>query len=537
MNKQILIAAAWPYANASLHLGHVSALIGADILARYFRLSGNNVLYVSGSDCHGTPIVFEADKKDISPKDIADKYHKEFKDNLIKGMDFSYDVYANTMTKNHEQVVREIFLDLYNKGLIYEKEDELPYCSNCNKFLPDRYIEGECPVCHFDSARGDQCDECGNLMNPMELINPKCKNCGATPEWKKSKHFYLKLSYFENKLKKWVKDSEGWRKNAKNFTANFLEEGLHDRAITRDITWGIPIPIEGYETKSIYVWFEAVCGYLSASKEKGDWKDFWENNSVLHYYVHGKDNIPFHTIIWPSILMGKGGLHLPDKIISSEYLTLEGKQFSKSRGWAVWLSDFLKEYDSETLRYYLIINGSETSDADFSWKEYQIRTNSELIANFGNLVNRVFSMIKRNFPEGVYSEIEDEEILVFAEKLFDEVGEKIEEGKFREALKLVFTLVEKANKYLEDNAPWSASKEESERTLFIIGHVVKSLAVLINPFLPKTSDKIRDLLNENNVLEWHYPKVKKIVIDNVIPLYNKIEDEQVMDEESKLRQL
>lgn len=535
MNKKILVAAAWPYANNSLHLGHTSALIGSDILARYFRLKGNDVLYVSGSDCHGTPIVFEAEKKGISPRDIANKYHEEFKKSLINGLGFSYDVYTTTMTENHKETVQEMFLDLYNKGLIYEKEDELPYCPKCNKFLPDRYIEGECPICHFDSARGDQCDNCGNLINPMELINPKCKNCGATPEWRKSKHFYLKLSYFENELKEWVKKSEGWRKNAINFTLNFLEEGLHDRAITRDITWGVPIPLKGYEGKSIYVWFEAVCGYLSASKERENWKDFWENNEAVHYYVHGKDNIPFHTIIWPSILMGRGGLHLPDRIVSSEYLNLEGRQFSKSRNWAVWLLDFVRKYDADTLRYYLIINGSETSDADFSWKEYQIRTNSELIANFGNLVNRTLSLIKNNFPDGVYCDIKDEEILMFAEKLFDEVGDKIEEGKFREALKLVFTLIEKANKYLEDNAPWSKEKEEAEKTLFIVGHIIKCLAILINPFLPKASENIFKLLNYNNDnLMWNYPKIEMIKIEKVEPLYIKIEDSQIEEENNNL---
>jgi len=538
--KRILIAGAWPYANGSLHLGHASALIGGDILARYFRMNGNETLFVSGSDCHGTPIAFEAERRGISPKEIADKYHEEFKESLIGGLGFTYDVYTTTMTKNHYETVQEIFLNLYEKGLIYEKEEELPYCSNCKKFLPDRYIEGECPTCHFLSARGDQCDNCGNLINPKELINSKCKNCGNAPEWKKSKHFYLKLSFFEDEILKWVKNSNGWRKNAKNFTINFLKQGLHDRAITRDITWGVPIPLDGYEEKSIYVWFEAVCGYLSASKEFSveKWKDFWQKDNVLHYYIHGKDNIPFHTIIWPSILLGMGDLHLPDRIFSSEYLSLEGKQFSKSRNWAVWLLDFLKKYDSDTLRYYLIINGSETSDADFSWKEYQTRTNTELIANFGNLVNRTFSLIKNNFPEGIDTkDLNDEEILNFAKDIFKEVGEKIENGKFRESLKLIFTLVEKANKYLEETAPWvdiKSNKDKAEKNLFIVGHIIKCLAILINPFLPKASERIYSLLGDDyGKLRWEYPLFDKIKITEVEPIYKRIEDEQV-EEENKL---
>lgn len=549
MNRKILVAAAWPYANGSLHLGHVAALIGSDILARYFRLNGDSVLFVSGSDCHGTPIAFEADRQGIHPSEIADKYHSEFVKTLVDGLAFSYDIYTKTTTENHYKVVQEIFLKLYNDGQIYTKTEELPYCAKCGRFLPDRYIEGECPICHYGSARGDQCDGCGSLIDSKDLINPKCKICGSTPEWRESEHFFLRLTAFQNQLKDWVKENTGWRTNAKNFTTELLNQGLIDRAITRDTQWGVPIPLEGFENKRIYVWFEAVCGYISASKEwansvgKADeWKDFWENAESLHYYVHGKDNIPFHTVIWPAILLAKGGLHLPDRIISSEYLTLEKKQFSKSRHWAVWLPDFLSEFDSETLRYYLVANGSETSDADFSWKEFLTRTNSELIGNFGNYIHRILSFIQKNFPEGVtIPDSLDEraaEFLRLAEETFSLVATAIEAGRFREGLRYAIKLVEHGNRYINDAAPWSTIKDnrkKAEGDLAVAGHVIKCLAILINPFLPKSSERICSEVGLNaSDLKWAYPSPGLLVANNPKPLYKRIEQDVVNKQQSLL---
>lgn len=548
-NRKILIAAAWPYANGSLHLGHAAALIGSDILARYFRLYGDDVLFVSGSDCHGAPIVFEADRLGIKPSEIADKYHNEFADTLINDLGFSYDIYTKTATKNHYKVVQEIFKRLYQKGFIYAKTEELPYCNHCKKFLPDRYIEGECYLCHFDSARGDQCDNCGNLIETKKLINPKCKICGNSPDWKESEHFFLKLTAFQDRLKRWVNESQGWRTNAKNFTINLLEQGLFDRAITRDSKWGVPVPIKGYESKCIYVWFEAVCGYLSASKEwskligkEKEWKNFWENDKALHFYVHGKDNIPFHTIIWPAILLANENLHLPDRIISSEYLTLEGRQFSKSRHWAIWLPDFLKEFDAETLRYYLVANGPETSDSDFSWKEFQIKTNSELIGNFGNFVYRILSFINKNFPEGVkFPEKPDakaKEFLALTEDTFSLVSSALEAGRFREGLHYIFKIIEHGNRYINDVAPWSTVKEnrvKTESDLAVAGHIIKCLAILLAPFLPRSSERIC-----NNVglifseLKWSYSLPNLLVVNNPKPLYKRIETADVEKQRSQL---
>lgn len=549
MDRKILVAAAWPYANDSLHLGHAAALIGSDVLARYFRLNKDEVLFVSGSDCHGTPITVTASQQGVKPSTIADKYHNEFVKTLIDGLGFSYDIYSKTTTENHRKVVQEIFQKLYQKGYIYPKTEELPYCENCKKFLPDRYIEGECPICHFDSARGDQCDDCGNLMDTIKLINPKCKICGNIPKWKQSEHFFLKLSALQDKLKDWVSTSKGWRINAKKFTANLLDQGLHDRAITRDIEWGIPIPIKGYESKRIYVWFEAVCGYLSASKEwsvsigkKDKWKEFWKNDKAVHFYVHGKDNIPFHTIFWPAVLLSLEDLHLPDRILSSEYLTLEKKQFSKSRQWAVWLPDFLEEFDSEALRYYLIANGPETSDADFSWDNFQTLTNSELIGNFGNFVYRVLSFIKNNFPEGVQIQetIDNKatEFLDLAQGAFSSAGSAIEAGRFREGLRHVLEVAEHGNRYINDASPWSTIKENRSKAgndLAVAGQVIKCLAILIEPFLPRSSERIcNDVGLDFSKLEWSYPSHGSLIVSDPNPLYKRIETSDIEKQHSRL---
>ena len=564
MNKKILIGLAWPYANGSLHLGHASAFIGADVIARYHRLAGDDVLLVSGSDCYGTPIAVEAAEKGIHPSEIADRYHAEFQDSLIDGLGFSYDVYTRTTTDHHARVVQELFLDLYEKGFLETRTENALYSPLLGRFLPDRFVEGTCPKCGYDGARGDQCDECQTLLNPLELKNPRInpkilkregelsdEDCRL--ESQESEHFYLKLSALQETLEVWVKStSEPWRVNARSFAKAFLKQGLHDRAITRDTEWGVPIPLPGYDDKRIYVWFEAVTGYLSASKRwaeesgnPGAWKKWWQNDDAVHYYVHGKDNIPFHTIIWPALLLAQGELHAPDHIVSSEYLNLEGKQFSKSRGWAVWLPDFLEAFDSETLRYFLIVNGPESSDSDFRWGEYAQRVNGELIGTFGNLINRVLSFSKKKFPDRLRfpEELDKEssELLTVAEKAFPKVGKLIEAGKFRAAFRAVLEVAEHGNRYINDKAPWAKIKDESrweeaEHDLAVLVHLIRVLALLVNPFLPRTSEKIYNFLGLNIQDEsWQYPepaKVQKIV--QVAPLYRKIEGVDVEKQLSKL---
>jgi methionyl-tRNA synthetase len=563
-NKKIFIGLAWPYANGSLHLGHASALIGGDVIARYHRLKGDDVLLVSGSDCYGTPIAVEAAEKGISPAVIAEKYHAEFQKTLIEGLGFSYDIYTKTTTDQHAKVVQELFLDLYQKGFLYTKTSKALFSPLLGRFLPDRFVEGTCPKCGFKGARGDQCDGCGALLDPLELkdpkINPKIlrRNENATDndrrlEVRESEHFYLKLTALQKTLEAWVEEkSHDWRANARTFAQGFLRQGLQDRAITRDTDWGIPIPLPGYESKRIYVWFEAVTGYLSASKlwaeQKGDpdaWKQFWQNDGAVHYYVHGKDNIPFHTIIWPALLLAEGGLHTPDRIVSSEYLNLEGKQFSKSRKWAVWLPEFLAEFEAEPLRYFLLVNGPENADANFVWAEYARLVNGELIGTFGNLVNRVLSFSKKNFPDGLsFPELldgESKEVLDLAERAFLKVGKLIEGGKFRAAFRVVLDVAEHGNRFVHSKAPWQKIKDgekrgEVESDLAVALHLIYALAILVNPFLPRTSQKMLDYLGVDTTSKvWEYPRPRQIVkVVDVVPLFKKIDEKTIEEAHEKL---
>ncbi|MFH1183255.1 MAG: methionine--tRNA ligase [Candidatus Moraniibacteriota bacterium] len=534
----IFIGVAWPYANGSLHLGHAAGLIGADYLARYYRLKGQPVLMVSGSDCHGTPIEVKAEQEKTTPKKIAEKYDKEFHATLIKGLGFSYDLFTKTANPFHHKLVQKYFLDLLDKGFIYEKTQNLPYCKKDKRFLPDRYIEGECPVCHFPSARGDQCDNCGSILDAKDLINPCCKICGEKPVWKDSKHFFLKLTAFQKELLSWVKKSKGWRPNARNFTIKFLEKGLLDRAITRDSEWGIPVPVRDFEGKTIYVWFEAVSGYLTASLEyskkigKPDyWKTFWQNKNCIHYYIHGKDNIPFHSIIWPSILLGLGKLNLPDRIVSSEYLTFSGKQFSKSRKWGIWLPEFLEKYDPDTLRYYLGVNGPENADTDFSWKEYQTKINTELIGKFGNFINRVLSFTENNFqsiiPKLNKPDKSDKIILESCDKLFGEVGKYISATKFQAALKKIIKFSEDCNRYIDQKEPWKTVKTDKQttaNTLYVCLQAISALQLLSSPFLPHTSEKILQQLKIPARKNWKFSEIPAgHKIGKSTPLFERVE--------------
>ncbi|MFC2047661.1 methionine--tRNA ligase, partial [Chloroflexota bacterium] len=390
MNQRIFIGVAWPYADGPLHLGHIAgAYLPSDIFARYHRIKGNKVLMISGSDQHGTPITIKAEQAGKKPGEIATEYHQKFLDSWQK-LGISFDLFTNTGTANHTEVAQHIFLTLLYRGYIYQATMSQPYCPHCQRFLPDRYIEGTCPFCHTTGTRGDQCDACGQPINPIELIEPHCRLCDTTPKFRESEHFFLKLSAFQDKLAEWANMQGQWRPNVFMLTQRYLKEGLRDRAITRDIGWGIPVPLDGFEGKCLYVWFEAVIGYLSASKEwaksTGDeerWRPFWQGDQAKSYYFIGKDNIPFHTIIWPAMLMGYGDLNLPYDIPANEFLTIEGKKLSTSQNWAVWLPDYLSRYDPDPLRYLLSVKMPETGDTDFSWHEFVLRNNNELVATYG----------------------------------------------------------------------------------------------------------------------------------------------------------
>lgn len=521
-SENILVCGAWPYANGSLHIGHVAALLAGDVVSRFHRLNGDNVLYVSGSDQHGTPIVVRAEQEGVTPASIAEKYHQEFVRDFKK-LGFSYNLYSKTTEPKHTEVVQEFFLDLYEKKVIYEKTQELLYCPKCQRFLPDRYVEGTCPKCGAAGARGDQCDECGSLLDSTELLEPKCKTCGTTPELRESEHFFLKLSEFGEYLEKYIKEvgpKNHWRPNAVNFSLGLIKEGLPDRAITRDTEWGVPIPLEGYENKRIYVWFEAVLGYVSTSikwaEDAGQpeaWKPFWSTVSQ-RIYAHGKDNIPFHTIILPSILKSKGNLGLPSQILSTEYVTLEGKQLSTSRNWAVWVPDFLEKYDPDSLRYYCINNGPETADADFSWTEFVERNNSDLVGTYGNLVHRVLTFSQKHFGNEIPApgklESAEKELLAAIDQAFKETAKQITEGSLRKALKTIFGLARLGNQYIDKKAPWQeikTSKKDTATTLWTAFQVIGALAALTKPFLPRSAQELQSTLNLKD-LHWSAPELK-----------------------------
>ena len=555
MSQRIFIGVAWPYANGPLHLGHLAGCyLGADIFARYHRMKGNEVLMVSGSDTHGTPITIRADQEGISPAEVVERYHEDFLE-AWERLGISFDLFTHTNTENHEKVVHDIFLSLLNQGYIYTDDMLLAFCPGCQRFLPDRYVEGTCPHCSYERARGDQCDMCGHTLDPQELLIAQCILCGGSPEFRESEHFFLKLSAFQEPLLDWVKDQPHWRANVSNQTRSFLEGGLKDRAITRDLTWGIPIPLDGYEGKRIYVWFEAVIGYLSAAVEWAansgqdeQWEEFWKDPSTRSYYFIGKDNIPFHSIIWPAMIMGYGNdLNLPYDVPANEFLSLESRKFSTSQNWAVWVPDYLERYDPDPLRYLLSINMPESGDADFSWAEFVRRNNEELVATYGNLVNRVLSFTYRNFEglvpkAGQLDEI-DQQLLEAAKEALVEVGNSLEHTRFKAAIGQAFGLAQEANRYLDTKAPWRSirtDRDEAENTLNVSLQVINCLKVALAPFLPFSSQKVHEYLGLEGAVEQEHWDFEQLVgaiesgkpLRQPAPLYVKL-DPQVVEMETQ----
>ena len=547
MKERIFIGVAWPYANGSLHLGHIAgAYLPPDIFARYHRAKGDEVLMVSGSDQHGTPITVRAERERKAPKEIAERYHREFLDSWQR-LGISFDLFTSTGTQNHTEVVQEIFLDLLNNGYIYKDSMTLPYCPSCKKYLPDRYVEGTCPYCGYPSARGDQCEECGKPLNPSELIDSRCAFCSTPPQTRDSEHFFLRLSAFQGELLSWVKKQGHWRQSVLNFTTGLLNGGLKDRAITRDIEWGVPIPVPGFEDKRIYVWFEAVIGYLSASKEwaqvNGDgerWRDFWHGETKSYYFI-GKDNIPFHTIIWPAMLMGYGGLNLPYDVPANEFLTIEGRQLSTSRNWAVWLPDYLERYQPDPLRYFLSVSMPESADSDFSWREFVRRNNDELVATYGNLVHRVLTFAYRNFNGSVPQPVEidplGKELLGKAQATLDSMDRLLYRCRFREAIKGAMSLAQEANRYLEERSPWKAIREGRESpatTVYAALSVINCLKTVLYPFLPFSSQRLHTFLGFKGRIEdegWAFhPLPPGQRLEPPEPLFTKL-DEWVVEME------
>jgi len=539
---RILVCVAWPYANYLLHVGQVAgAYLPADIFARYQRLAGNDVVMVSGSDCHGTPITVSADREGVTPQDIIDRYHPKILETWER-LGISFDLYTSTLTENHYRTVQEVFLRLLEKGYLERGTQDQLYDPEADRFLPDRYVEGTCPVCGYTEARGDQCDNCGSTLDAIELINPRSRMSGATPVVRQSEHFMLKLTKLQEPLREWVSKQQHWRRNVLNTTLGWLNEGLKDRAITRDISWGVPVPVEGFEEKRIYVWFDAVIGYLSATREwaqnRGEpelWKQYWEDPDCRAYYFIGKDNIPFHTIIWPGMLIGYGGLNLPYDVPANQYVNFAaGQKQSKSKGTGTWVLDLLDQYAADVIRFYLTQIMPETSDSEFREDELIRANNDVLIATWGNLANRVISMIHRNF-DGVVPEVrelspESAALIREAEAAFDTVGREFNECHFRNGLQEALKLAQTANKYLDERAPWKAVKTDREHaaeTLSTALNAINALKVLFHPVLPfSTSQLHENLAQPGTVLEqgWRYhPVAPGTKLNPPQPLYQKID--------------
>ncbi len=526
MNAPVLTAVAWPYANGPRHIGHVSGFgVPSDIFARYQRMSGNRVLMISGTDENGTPIQVQADAEGVTPRELADKYNRMIVGDL-QGLGLSYDLFTRTTTANHHRVVQELFLALYRNGYVIARSALGAISPSTGRTLPDRYIEGTCPICGYDSARGDQCDNCGNQLDPADLIKPRSRINGETPKFVQTEHLFLDLPAFTKALGGWLSTRTEWRPNVLKFSLNLLDD-LRPRPITRDLDWGVRVPLDGWRDapmKRFYVWFDAVIGYLSASVEwavrSGDpdaWQAWWCDPDARSYYFMGKDNITFHSQIWPAMLLGQNGvgdrggepgpfgtLNLPTEVVSSEFLTMSGSKFSTSRGTVIYVGDFLREFGADTLRYFISVAGPETQDADFTWDEFVRRVNFELANEWGNLVNRSIAMAHRNVgavPRPSTLQAADAELLAASRAAFDTVGTLLERNRVKSAISEAMRVVGGANKYLSEQEPWKR-KDDPERRDTILHtalQVVSDANTLLTPFLPHAAQQVHEQLGGSGV--------------------------------------
>ena len=536
MSTPVLTAVAWPYANGPRHIGHVSGFgVPSDVFSRYQRMAGNRVLMVSGTDEHGTPITVQADNEGLTAQQTADKYTRQI-GNDLQGLGLSYDLFTRTTTGNHADVTQQIFLALHRNGYVVPKTTRGAISPSTGRTLPDRYVEGTCPICGYDGARGDQCDNCGNQLDAAELINPKSRINGETPKFVETEHFFLDLPAFTKTLGDWLSTKTDWRPNVLNFTKNLIDD-MRPRPITRDLDWGVKIPLDGWRDqpmKRFYVWFDAVIGYFSASVEwarrSGNpeaWQEWWNNPDARSYYFMGKDNITFHAQIWPALLFGhngegdKGGepgkygkLHLPDEIVSSEFLKMSGSRFSTSRGVVIYVHDFLREFGPDTLRYFISVAGPETQDTDFTWDEFVRRTNFELANEWGNLVNRSISMAHKNvgaIPRPEAPTAADEELKALSRKAFDTAGAHLGRSRFKLAAGEAMRVVTAANKYISDQEPWKLKDDPARRdtVLHTALQVVSDANTLLTPFLPHSAQKVHEALGGTGV--WAaQPEMKEV---------------------------
>ncbi|WP_321310277.1 methionine--tRNA ligase [Marinifilum fragile] len=546
--NRTLVTTALPYANGPVHVGHLAGVyVPADIYVRYLRMKGEDVLLIGGSDEHGVPITIKAQKEGITPQDVVDKYHNIIKDSFEK-FGISFDIYSRTSNKVHHETASEFFKTLHEKGEFVEKTSEQYYDAEANQFLADRYITGTCPHCKSEGAYGDQCESCGTSLNATDLIDPRSSITGNKPELKETKHWYLPLDKYEPYLKQWIlEEHKEWKPNVYGQCKSWLDNGLHPRAVTRDLNWGVPVPVEGGEGKVLYVWFDAPIGYISATKEHTpDWEKYWkaEDSKMVHFI--GKDNIVFHCIIFPSMLKAEGSYILPENVPSNEFLNLEGDKISTSRNWAVWLHEYLEEFPEkqDVLRYVLTANAPETKDNDFTWKDYQARNNNELVAILGNFVNRALVLTHKYFDGKVPAAGElndfDKETLAEIPTIKAQVEKNLETYHFREALKEAMNLARLGNKYLADTEPWKVIKTDEERVKTIMNiclQISTNLSTLMEPFLPFSANKLREFLNIEP-LAWDNIGENVIEVGHQINkaslLFEKIEDETIQAQVDKL---
>ena len=504
-----LVCAAWPYINYVPHLGTIIPLLSADVVARFLRMRGHEVLFVSGSDEHGTPIEVEAVRQGIEPRELTDRNH-ELVVRLFKEWRLSLDSYIRTEHPTHKEFVRRFYERVYANGYVFERDEELPYCERCGRFLPDRFVEGTCPYCGYEKARGDQCEACGRLMDPARLVDPRCAICGSRPVIKKTRHWFLDLTRLQEPVERYVRSNEQFSEPVKAFSLRMLEEGLRPRSITRDTRWGIPAPFPGAEGKTIYCWFEAVLGYISATityfearGQRERWEDFWKDPGTRSVFFIGKDNIPFHTILLPALLLAADeGYNLPWNVVSNEFLLWEGEKFSKSRRVGIWIDEALELFPADYWRFVLVALRPELRDSNFTWEQFVEKVNAELIGNVGNFIHRTLVLIKRHFggrvPEPGRLGKADERPLKVLRELFEEATRELYAFRLRSALRDVVDVAREGNRYLNEREPWRLVREDPElagTALYVAAQLVKALAVMMAPFTPEAADRLWGMLN------------------------------------------
>ena len=542
MNRNILIGLSWPYANGLLHIGHLGSSLPADIIGRYYRLKGDKVMLVSGSDCFGTPASIQAQKENCSPLDIVSKYDKKFRE-AFDGIDFQFENYSKTVEPRHIAFAQDFHRDLYKSDSVINKTISQFYCKDCDRFLADRYVVGLCPFCKLP-AKGDSCDHCGKILEPEILLEPKCSICGNTPELKETSQVYLQLNKHESELKKYFEERKAnWTINAQNMTQRYFDEGLQDRAITRNLNWGVPVPDCQDKNKVIYNWAENVLGYLSATKMYCDdhnlnWLDWWKNDDARHYYVHAKDNIPFHSLILPALLLANSNhYHLPDVLVSSEYVNIEGKKISKSAGTCLTVEELLNAFDSDMIRFYFAKNVNDKKDLNFTFLDFVNTINGELINNWGNLVNRCLSFIKSKFGGTIKHNTLDVEIKDIIKKTFASVSKYIEEGKIALAVKDIMDLVSYSNKLFDTYAPWATLKVDEakcQEQLFNIVTLIDNINILLSVITTKGSKKVFEYLGTDaNGYTPYYFAGDITISKNVVPLYSRLDLKAVNEQFSK----